>query len=64
MEEVTDFLCKPDGLVCPGEVSGEWSVVITPHQRDEDKSKCGNTDEPDRDAGSSKGNHTNNSHTE
>jgi hypothetical protein len=36
MEEVIDFLRDWDGVLCNGDVAGDWAIVITPHRRDEE----------------------------
>jgi hypothetical protein len=36
MEEVVDFLRDWDGVLCNGDVAGDWAIVITPHRRDEE----------------------------
>jgi hypothetical protein len=35
MEEVVDFLREWDGVLCNGDVAGDWAIVITPHRRDQ-----------------------------
>jgi hypothetical protein len=36
MEEVIDFLREWDGVLCNGDVAGDWAIVITPHRRDKE----------------------------